>query len=348
MSEITMSQVLELNDPKLLKIANRIVREAELAAEKVAANFTQAAKFPVSTNANTFENVLKSRFAALPDDVKKGAAAKATATINASSVARAKHFGELASVNLGSERSIDDQVKAIAFPAALKLSATEITNIKKLYGVAAVAAAGAAPTTNKLELRIHSVKCVDETGSSWAEKFGDDEIDLGGTSIDETGDTNKITKFRVSSSFDDGETTKYNPPRQFTFFNLLEGNTFPKNYIVTLVLSEADMGGFPEYINRLFELVKEKVKAALIAAGLGLGATIGAALAYVIGYIVDRICGILSRAWNDDVFPPLSAKIKIPSLSTRWNGKTDSPEQVIRFRGHGGEYHLTYDWRLYA
>lgn len=34
--------------------------------------------------------------------------------------------------------------------------------------------------STQLNLRIHQVKCVDETGGRWAEKFGNDEIYLGG------------------------------------------------------------------------------------------------------------------------------------------------------------------------
>lgn len=347
MSEIKMSQVMELNDPKLLKIATRIIREVELAAEKVAVNFTQKARYPISADADSFENVLKSRFETLPAAAKQKASAKASASIASASNLRSRRFGDLAGIKLDTATSIDSQVKAIAFPPALKFTPAEIANINNVFAVEAVSAS-ATPVTSKLALRIHRVKCVDETGNWLQERAGDDEIDLGGTSVDETGDTGKISKFRVNSSFDDGEVTTYNPPRQFTFFNLTEGNTFPKSYIVTLVLSEADMGGFPEFINKLFDLVKAKVKKAIEDAGLVFGAVMGAVLARVIGYVVDRICTLIIDIWNDDVFTPLSVSISIPSLSTRWNGRTDSPEQILRFKGHGGEYHLTYDWQLFA
>lgn len=344
MSEITTSEVVELNDPKLLKIATRIVREAELSADKVAANFKQPAKFPLSNDPETFENLLKARFSALPESAKETAAQTAAGRLNASVAVRKNLFGDLAGVDLSSNKSVDEQVKAIALPAALKFSSIEATALTSVIAAAAPAAGG----IKKLELRIHKVKCVDETGSWWQEIGNDDEIDLAGTSVDGLGNAKAVNPFRVGSSFDDGESKLYSPPRSFTVFNVLEGSTFPKQYIVTLVLSEADGGGFNGFINKLFQLVKDKVTAAIIAAGLPLGPAIAALIANVVSYVIDRLISKFISWWKDDVFAPKTLTIRIPSLTATWNGSTDSPERVIEFRGHNGHYQLTYDWRLFA
>ena len=52
---------------------------------------------------------------------------------------------------------------------------------------------------------------------------------------------------------------------------------------------------------------------------------------------------------KDDVFPPVSVRVSIPSLTARWTGgRTDGPERTVTTSGHGGRYSITYDWRLFA
>ncbi|GAA2280181.1 hypothetical protein GCM10010145_59990 [Streptomyces ruber] len=76
----------------------------------------------------------------------------------------------------------------------------------------------------KLALRIHGVKCVDETG-----EWGTDGTHLGGAGDDESGDTGKISAFETGDS-DDGDLRRYAPPRQFTWFDPVEGSVgFPRD-----------------------------------------------------------------------------------------------------------------------
>ena len=104
--------------------------------------------------------------------------------------------------------------------------------------------------TTKLELRIHKVRCDDETNGFLGSEAGSDEIDLGGTTVDESGDTHKVSPFRVASFGDDGDQKVFSPPRRFTFFNLTEGTAFPKGYVATLVLAEIDSGGFNDFLRQ--------------------------------------------------------------------------------------------------
>jgi hypothetical protein len=91
-------------------------------------------------------------------------------------------------------------------------------------------------TTDKLELRVLEVKCIDETNSFFApESIGNDEIKLGGVAIDAGGATQTIPPFTVSNNFDDGETKKFSPPRRFAQFDLRKGTEFPKSFFVTFV-----------------------------------------------------------------------------------------------------------------
>jgi hypothetical protein len=245
-------------------------------------------------------------------------------------------------------------------PAALKFAPTHLDAVGRapevLTGGAIadrVAAGGLMPaqTTNKLELRIHKVRCVDETNPEWP---GDDEIAMGGTAVDETGDVHKIPQFTVRNDFDDGEQMLYAPPKRFTSFSLLEGgNKWPKSYFVTLVLAEKDMGGFADFLNKLLDAVKKRVIEALGAAIGGVIGSIGGPLMAVIGaaigWIVGKIFEWLKAWWSDDVFPPKTVSVNIPSLTARWaGGATDSPNGVLRFQAHGGTYDVTYDWRMFA
>jgi hypothetical protein len=202
-----------------------------------------------------------------------------------------------------------------------------------------------------LELRIHKVQCLDETNGFLGSEWGEDEIYLGGTTVDETGDIKKVSSFKVGD-FDDDDVKTYSPPKQFTTFSLREGTTWPKYYWVTLVLAEVDMGGLNDFVNTLLKKIKDEAVSALAAAtgvrGL-LGGAVGAATAAVVTFVLGKIVDWLTSWWNDEIFPPVTVSISIPSFNARWSsGQTDSPQHWIRWWGYGGEYKLWYDWRLFS
>lgn len=364
----TNSQAPKVTDPKLLKVISRVAREMELSIEKVAANHAQPKEFPLPANPDATERLLAARFKALPQELKTKAGATAMGRINAPAAARQQQLGDLAQVNLKAGVAIGEQVRALPLPGDMKLTGADLTRISRanvaVVSTAGVAVAGAGsilpgtigpvlPKLTKLEMRIHRVRCVDETGG-FAERFGNDEIDLGGIGVDETGDTHAIAKFRAGSNFDDGEQVNFSPPRSFTTFDLTEGTAFPKSYFATLVLSESDPGGgLPTFVNQLVQKVKDKVKAAVLAAAGGIigtsGGPIGVAIGIAIGAVLDKVFALLARIWADDIFPPVTASVNIASLTARWpGGKTDSPESIATFKGHGGHYEVTYDWRMFA
>lgn len=352
MSEIiTHSEVSEIADPKLRKLISRVAREMELNIEKVAASHANPKEFPLPTDPNSTERILAARFNSLPKTVKDRSASKSMERLNAPSEARAKRFGDLAKVNLRSKESIGSQVREMPLPAGLKLTLNQVTGAGNGHSADAVLAQ--LPTLPNLEFRLHKVRCLDETGGFFGERAGNDEMDLGGNAVDETGDTHIINKFRVGSNFDDGEQVVFSPPRQFTRFDLREGNAFPKSYFVTMVLSEADQGGLSDFLNKLLTKVKEKVTAALIAAfGTAFGVSggpAGAVIGIAVGFVVGKVFDLIKRIWEDDIFPPITAQISIPSLNARFQGgRTDSPEAIATFSGHDGKYQVTYDWRVFA
>jgi hypothetical protein len=345
---ITNSQVSEIADPKLRKLLMRVVREMELGIDKVAANHAKPSEFLLPDDPNATERILAARYDVLPKAVKEQAWAKVSQRIATPAAARQRRFGDLAAVNLKVGTNIGAQVKALPLPADLKLTKEQF---EKIIGTSTTVTTQ--PTLTKLEFRLHKVRCVDETGGFFGEKAGDDEIDLGGTAVDETGDTHVIPKFRVGSSFDDGEQVVFSPPRSFTVFDLREGTAFPKSYFVTLVLAEVDMGGLSDFLNKLVQKVKAKVIDILTkAVGVIIGSSggpVGALVGIAVSFVVGKIFDLLVSIWSDDIFKPVTTSVKIASLNAQWpGGKTDSPEEIATFEGHGGKYQVTYDWRMFA
>jgi sporulation-control protein spo0M len=123
MASITMSQVTVLPDPILERIALRIPLEAELAAAKVAASFQQPAEYPLTRYEASIERILESRFRTLPQEIKEVAATRAVADINAPEAERVSRYGDLANIDLRTDKAIDLQVQALEFPPELKLPA---------------------------------------------------------------------------------------------------------------------------------------------------------------------------------------------------------------------------------
>jgi hypothetical protein len=357
MVDIVDARVGEPKDPALRAVLKRTVREFELAAEKVAANAAEPAAFPLPEEPGSIEQVLAGRFRKLSPTDRKAAGIAVAKRVKAPAAVQQRRLQELADVDLAKPTAIEKQVSALSHPAALKLTRAQLVAEAAAAGAKVVPNAATPPTAaaqrlTKLELRIHKVRCDDETNGFLGSEAGSDEIDLGGTSVDESGDTHKVSPFRVAS-FDDGDQKVFSPPRRFTFFNLTEGTEFPKAYVGALVLAEIDSGGFNDFLKKLMEKVRERVITALTTAiGGAIGASggpIGVVIGLAVGWVVGKVFDLIANIWNDDVFTPIRVSISIPSLTARWpGGRTDGPERTVTVKGHGGQYSVTYDWRLFA
>lgn len=344
-----ISQVVtQIPNAKVKAVAERVVQGLRLAAEKVAAHHAEPAKYPMPEDKGAAEHLLAQRFDRLPDDKKKRAADAVVADLK-DVAGRARRLGDLARVDLRSPASVDAQIQRMPFPDRLKFPADELKKLPFLLPEEPRTDAPAAtvpPALHKLELRIHSVKCLAETS-----ELGSDEISLAGTSVDESGDALKISPFDVRS-FDDGDVKTYAPPRQFHWFNLDEGGaSYPKSYFVTLVLAEVDFGGLADYVDDLLDMVRTKVAACLAtavggaigASGGVLGILIGMAVGAAVGWAFDQLKGIV----EDDVFEPVTLSTIIPALTCRWNGKPETAAQSTDYSGFGGHYRVTYSWRMF-
>lgn len=206
---------------------------------------------------------------------------------------------------------------------------------------------------DKLALYITKVKCVDETNPEW---WGHDEIAIAGVSTDEDGDVKKISEKYVGGGFDDGDSKCYRPSWKYHWFGLREGKGWPKQYFVTLLLSEKDCGGFSKVLDRVWKVIKAKVYAVIdkiVGILPGWWKVVGKIVAEAIKWVIDKLLRWIVRIFKDDTFPPYTVSARIWSFKSRWrhpDGKyrTISPLRRAHFYGHKGHYYVEYYWRMYA
>jgi hypothetical protein len=73
---------------------------------------------------------------------------------------------------------------------------------------------------NTATFRIRSVKCRDEMGGSFREKFGNDEIRCAVFSADLRGSTKNSGRVHIYDDFDDGDVKTFNPPKEVVTLDL--------------------------------------------------------------------------------------------------------------------------------
>jgi hypothetical protein len=205
----------------------------------------------------------------------------------------------------------------------------------------------------KLGMWITRVKCVDETNPEW---WGDDEFAVGGTSIDEDGDTQNLGETYLGGGWHDGRQKTYSNWR-FTWFNLQEGESWPKTYQLIFLAAEKDNGGFSSFLSDVYDRVRSLVMSAVsklvgIALTPCLGPIIGQAIGTVVAWVVDVFISWIISWWEDDPFPAHVASVTHAGWGARWTvngtwGSTSSPLTSAHFYGHGGHYLIDYYWKLF-
>ncbi|MCE7042047.1 hypothetical protein [Dyadobacter sp. CY312] len=192
----------------------------------------------------------------------------------------------------------------------------------------------------KLSIRILRVKCVDETNGKWVEKFGNDEIYLGGFSVMPNGDTSEILPSSIYPHFDDGDVKVFSPPKIFhTFSPVGEMNN---EFAIGLILIEKDEGGATQAVQQITEKAQELIKAGLAT----VGGLLGTAINFVIGPLLSHISKKIVVGVRDDLFLTQIVNVSIPHPGFTWSGSNHSAEKTLRIAGHGGIYELTYDWEF--
>lgn len=212
--------------------------------------------------------------------------------------------------------------------------------------------APATPVANPtltLKLNLKTVKCLDETNPEWG---GKDNIAAGGVVSDDRGVETKISEFHVGN-FDDGDVKNFNPVKVLKTYSL--DNVHPSTFTAFLTLAEKDSGGFSDFIQELYDAIKDELTVILTALGAAAGAAIGAAIggsvgtavAGPIGTIIGVAAGLIIGAltgWivsllKDDVFEPQISGITI-DRSAPFTG----PTQRLTYRDFGGSYYMDVFW----
>jgi hypothetical protein len=200
---------------------------------------------------------------------------------------------------------------------------------------------------NNITLRIHKVKCVDETGGRFQERFGNDEISLGGFGVDANLTPTKVAPFDVYAHFDDGETKNYSPPLRFVTLDLTGQSEWPKSCGVGFLLFERDNGGRDGATDKVFAEVSKKLEEEKATRGMRFAAIPWAVIATKVWeYIEPWVKQKLRKAIDDDMFPLRIVEVTIPSPDFSWDGSNTSSISTVDFRDHSGIYELTYDWEL--
>jgi hypothetical protein len=183
-------------------------------------------------------------------------------------------------------------------------------------------------------LAIDMVKCVDEMGGSFREKFGNDEIYLAAIGVGSDGTPIKVPFFQVGGNFDDGEVRRYSPAKNLVTL-VANGNCS-----AVLLLAERQHGGMNDALDAAFAKAHEtlaaaKAKGDLPGGATGTGAQDEGQWIRVLAELAKVLLPILIEESKDKVFPPQVI------------GSAPASAQV-EFRGHDGVYRVGYHWDVAA
>jgi hypothetical protein len=328
-------------------VVDRTVAVLKLAAFKAAANRAKPKSYPLPADAKSFEQLLAARLASRPA-LAQAAAVKWATRLAADPVAQVRLFGALAKVDVRSARPVAELAQTAAPLVVNRPQLEQAAQIRfaddLIPGMATppqvMAASGSAPAGKVLKIRIHRVICEDETDGFLGSESGDDEIGIGGVTVDETGDVHKVSPWTVGTEFDDGEKRVYSPPKTFEAFSLAEGgNHWPKSYAASIYLSELDNGGFPSFVNELYNEVKKYIGALVNGWIPGLGA--------LVVMVLDVFFGWLVSIWEDDLFPAITIQTDIKSPQHVFaSGTRTSSIKKYWTKAHGGKYWVWLDWQI--
>ncbi len=224
------------------------------------------------------------------------------------------------------------------------------TDTAKLLGQPQSAAQAAGPPSS-ITLRMQRMVCVDETNAVWPiGENGEDEISIGGATVDSDQNTGQIQAFNCGN-FDDSTRRDWNPAADLVTVSLA-GATYPRALFANLLLVERDHGGIEglvkQIVDKLAQEAKNQLAGWLAGAAIGgaFGGVVGAIIGLVVGYLIDKLVGIIAGWWDDDPFTPATIMVSLPdSGATFPNNSRTMDSTVVRFRGPG-EYAVRYDWQL--
>jgi len=359
MDQLKVTNTFTLDDAKLKAAGEQIKNALLLAADRAVLHFSAPAEYPIDAAVDSAEQLFLARLKTRKAAIQQKAVAKTVASLG--TAARAARLGVLAEVDLKSRTPVLDQASRLIDLGAIAAAPAP-----------AIAMSGAGPgpgpstasddANAAIRCRIRKVTCIDNTDPD----SGADDMIVGGAVINDKGKTFKIAQTKIGEMDEDDAPVKtYAPPKVFSASTLawgvngsLEGSSWPKEYIATIVLCEEDNGGFPEWLDKLLQLIKDKVAqwagtalGATIGAAIGtslfpgLGTAIGAGIGALIGWVLGGIIDFFESWWEDDAMPPVTSKCTV-SRYRQGGHVTTSDVQHWHIKGQGGDYKLEVDWQV--
>ena len=353
-------------------------------ADQMKLSFAMAAAGVQPAQATETDKLFQAMLAKRPQTQRQKAQARAQSMLAGPAASRQNFFGRYGALDASSYKGLDhaeatvgkvkvdgvklqaaltrfgenDAVQVDAAPsafAAKKLVAIDLAKIRKLKPIDPDVIAGA--KYKKLGLFLNSVHCLEET----SELSDSDEIAMCGTATDPNGATHKISQFMVSNDFDKGEKRVYGGRGKLLHeWNIVKTGDWPHVYAAVLVMAEKDEGGFGDFLQKLWEMVGDKVKQAIagavgsaIGAALGsffgpLGTAIGAGIGWLLGLLVNWII-----SWfEDDIVASKTILLGLGAATKSyydWAGLTANPANqfTMNYNGDGGRYRVRCSLSVY-
>lgn len=107
-------------------------------------------------------------------------------------------------------------------------------------------------------LAMDEVKCIDEMGGSFRERFGNDEIWILGIGVDSNANVHLIKPAEVFANFDDGDVKRFSPARALV--SLPHSGQPTDRCSAVLVLAEQQpMGGMDKVMHALANTTKTQI-----------------------------------------------------------------------------------------
>ena len=146
-----LTEIEDLENPKLRQLALRVAMITRLAAEKAIAHLAEPAEFPLPPDPTSLEGLFHSRFRRYRPEQRQLAIAKFLPRVKAPEAERTKVFGDLSKVNLRAATPVVAQVRALSLPAHVTFRSGELRHVVlgRPIVVPGLAAAVAAPANRQ-------------------------------------------------------------------------------------------------------------------------------------------------------------------------------------------------------
>ena len=358
----TRKQVKFELEPELRPIAERALAVLELAAKKAIAHDAAPKEYPMPAGTGHLEQLMYARLKQRPADRRKKSAAQVMPTLRPGAPRRFP-------VSARRRRSISAPPSRSSTRSAAQPK--KEFDPDRLLGPARQRRGRARIRAEDRDRAVHGRRAAHPQGRlprARRTSGAATSSSSSGVSIDATGDTRQLSRFRVSSDFDSGEKVTYSPPKIFATFPFSSDNSitvngktktvgWPRTYYVTFLPAEIDHGGFPDFATELYKKAKDLVTKYVAQA---VGAYFGGAARRG-----DRRCRRQDRRLGDGqaVRPAgqvVGGRHLHPAHLDREGARRErrlqgqgrrhrlTSPRMLWWKQHGGHYEVHYDWHLYA